>query len=215
LPGVTTWGYLPPVGRCGRRKGSGRMHRLRPILALPIAIFMFAGAALIAVSKDAIPAQLTPYVALAAIIVMAGAMIIAVRIALAATPKPTLTFADVLTLVFGTSRYEITGTGIKFSDLDDFARALAEAAAIEDISIWGSRVPVPAFPKIKSAMLKIPPTYWEGHRINTLAYAENAASITQNLLTGLDRTPPRDAYFYLHFDKEEMRLLKRKWKRRA
>ena len=211
MPGSLQRGdTLPPVGRCGRRKGSGRTHRLRPILALPIAISMFAGAVLIAVSKDAIPAQLTPDVALAAIIVMAGAMIIAVRIALAATPKPTLTFADVLTLVFGTSRYEITGTGIKFSDL-----ALAEAAAIEDISIWGSRVPVPAFPKIKSAMLKIPPTYWEGHRINTLAYAENAASITQNLLTGLDRTPPRDAYFYLHFDKEEMRLLKRKWKRRA
>jgi hypothetical protein len=189
------------------------MHRLRPILALPIAIFMFAGAALIAVLKIA-PVHLGPYVALPAGIVMLAALALAVRIALAATPKPTLTFADVLTLVLGTSRYEITGTGIRFEDLDDLALTLGQSAAIEEISIWGTRVPIRAFQKIKSAMVRIPPTYWEDHRINTLAYAENAASVTQELLADLGRTPPRDAYFDMHFDKEEMRRLKKKWKTR-
>ena len=191
------------------------MHRLRPILALPIAIFRFAGASLIAVLKDAIPSQLALYVALAAIIVMTVALILAVRIALAATPKPTLTFADALTLVFGTSKYEITGTTIKYDDLDDFALALAQSAATEDTSIWGSRVPISAFQKIKSAMVKIPPTYWEQHRIDTLACAENAKSVTQHLLADLSQTPPSDAYFDLHFDKEEIRRLKKKWKRRS
>ena len=161
------------------------MHRLRPILALPIAVFMFAGAVLIAVLRDAIPAQLTLYVGLAVITVMLAAIFLAARIALATTPKPTLTFVDVLTLVFGTSRYEITGTGIKFDDLDDFALALVESAAIEDISIWGARVPIVAFRKIKSAMVKISSTYWEDHRINTLAHAEKGDSVTQKLLADL------------------------------
>jgi hypothetical protein len=176
---------------------------------------MFAGAGLIAVVKDAIPAQLAPYVALSAVAVMAAALILAVRIALATNPKPTLTFADVLTLVFGTSRYEITGTGIKFDDLDDFALALGQSAAVEDISIWGSRVPIPVFQKIKSAMIKIPPMYWESHRIDTLAYAEKSESVTQDLLADLSRVPPSDAYFDLRFDKGEMHRLKRKWKKRT
>jgi hypothetical protein len=190
------------------------VHRLRPILALPLAIFAFAGACLIAVSKDAIPLQLAPYAALAALIVMAAALLLAVRIGLATTSKPTLRFADVLTLVFGVSRYEITGTTIKYEDLDDFALALAQSAAIEEISIWGSRVPIPAFQQLKSALVKISPTYWEDHQIDTLTYAEKSESVTQRLLTGLSDTPQSDAYFDLHFDKEEMRRFKKKWNRR-
>jgi hypothetical protein len=188
------------------------VHRLRPILSLPLAIFAFAGAGLIAFSRDAIPPQLSPYAPLVLIIVMATALILALRIALATIPKPTLKFADVLTLVFGSSRYEITGTMIKYEDLDDFALALAQSAAIEDISIWGSRVPIPAIQKIKSPLVKISPHYWEDHRIDTLTYAEKSQSVTQPLLAGLSRTPGNDAYFDLRFDKQEMRRLKKKWK---
>jgi hypothetical protein len=186
------------------------VHRLRPILSLPLAIFAFAGAGLIAFSRDAIPPQLSPYAPLVLIIVMATALILALRIALATIP--TLKFADVLTLVFGSSRYEITGTMIKYEDLDDFALALAQSAAIEDISIWGSRVPIPAIQKIKSPLVKISPHYWEDHRIDTLTYAEKSQSVTQPLLAGLSRTPGNDAYFDLRFDKQEMRRLKKKWK---
>jgi hypothetical protein len=165
---------------------------------------------LIAVSKDAIPPQLAPYTALAALIVMAIALLFAVRIGLATTPKPTLKFADVLTLVFGVSRYELTGP-MKYEALDDFALALTQSATIEEISIWGSRFPAPAFQQIKSALVKISPAYWEDHRIDTLAYAEKSVSVTQRLLTGLSRTPQGDAYFDLHFDKEEIRRFKTKW----
>lgn len=190
------------------------MHKLRPILALPLAIFAFGGACLIAVSKDAIPPQLAPYAALAALIVMAAALLLAVRIGLVTTPKPTLKFSDVLTLVFGVSRYEITGTTIKYEDLDDFARALAQSAAVEEISIWGSRVPIPVFQQIKSALVKISPTYWEDHQINTLTYAEKSESVTQILLTGLSCDPQSDAYFDLRFDKEEILRFEKKWNRR-
>jgi hypothetical protein len=190
------------------------VHKLRPILSLPLAIFAFAGAGLIAFSKDAIPPQLSPYAPLVLIIVMATALLLALRIALAAIPKPTLKFADVLTLVFGTSRYEITGTMMKYEDLDDFALALAQSAAIEDISIWGSRVPIPTIQKIKSPLVKISPHCWEDHRIDTLTYAQKSQSVTQPLLADLSRTPGNDAYFDLCFDKQEMRLLKKKWKRR-
>jgi hypothetical protein len=140
---------------------------LRPILGLPLAIFAFAAGCLLAVSKAAIPPQLAPYTALlapytallapyaalVAPIVMAAALFLAVRIGLATTPKPTLKFADALTLVFGVSRYEITGTTIKYEALDDFALALTQSAAIEEIFIWGSRVPIPAFQRLKSALV--------------------------------------------------------------
>jgi hypothetical protein len=185
------------------------VHRLRPILSLPLAIFAFAGAGLIAFSRDAIPPQLSPYAPLVLIIVMATALILALRIALATIPKPTLKFADVLTLVFGSSRYEITGTMIKYEDLDDFALALAQSAAIEDISIARSD---PGNSKNQMPLVKISPHYWEDHRIDTLTYAEKSQSVTQPLLAGLSRTPGNDAYFDLRFDKQEMRRLKKKWK---
>jgi hypothetical protein len=49
---------------------------------------------------------------------MLAALAVAVWIALAGGPKPTASFADALKAVFGTSRYEITGSGINRADVD-------------------------------------------------------------------------------------------------
>jgi hypothetical protein len=160
-------------------------------------------------TRDILSPELTPWVVGAAGVVMLGALGLAMRIGIARDPRPEIALERAIEIICGSARWTGEQPTATVDHMTDVIEALVQDAATERISMWGANVPIPAFGAIRSALTKIPASYWRDHQVDLLAFYENRAGRTCPLLVGLsDRVSP-DSYSDLCFDRSEIERFKR------